>query len=224
MNLTRTGENFADIVYNAIIDEILYNNLKAGDKINDMEMAAKLGYSRTPVREALIMLEQDGFVKTIGRDGTYVRDFTKEDIREIYIVREALEVMAARLGAKAISDDNLSLLADIVNQMERLVKEENFVDYSRLDIEFHKLVVLSGNVKMLSNIYNNLGLLSASIKVRGRYYIENIRRYNEEHRLIYEAFLGHDGDLAETLLRSHIQNGKMDLLLNRNKFAYDIDE
>lgn len=224
MNLTRTGENFADIVYNAIIDEILNNNLKAGDKINDMEMAAKLGYSRTPVREALIMLEQDGFVKTIGRDGTYVRDFTKEDIREIYIVREALEVMAARLGAKAISDDNLSLLADIVNQMERLVKEENFVDYSRLDIEFHKLVVLSGNVKMLSNIYNNLGLLSASIKVRGRYYIENIRRYNEEHRLIYEAFLGHDGDLAETLLRSHIQNGKMDLLLNRNKFAYDIDE
>jgi len=215
MNNVKSGKNYADIVYNAIVSDIVDQKLKAGDKLNDKELAAKLGISRTPVREALIMLEQDGFVVTIARDGTYVREFTRDDIREIYIVREALEVMAARLGAKIINDDDLALLGNLVIQMDEAAKSKNTNDFIRLDYEFHNLIVSSANVQLLYRTCNNLGLLRASILAKGEHYIENLVMYNSQHKKIYEAFTQHDGELAEKLISEHIQYGKMVLLLNR---------
>ena len=117
--------NYTNVVYNMIVSDILNSVLSEGDKLNEQELISKFGFSRTPIREALIMLERDGFVKTIGREGTYVRKLTQKDIREIYVVREALESMAARLGANTISTDDLSILANIVSKMNAVLENDN---------------------------------------------------------------------------------------------------
>ncbi len=212
-------DTFAQIIYNKILDDIINNRLKEGDRINDKELAIAYKYSRTPVREALIMLERDGFVKNYGKDGMYVRKFTVEDIRDIYVVREALETMAVRLGAGIINDDELALLEHTLVQMEKLVEEGRFGDVALLDIEFHRLIVKSCNVKLMSDICDNLGLLRAGIKVRGNAYTENVIKYNKQHRGIFEALRSHDAVKAEDLIREHIQFGKREILLNSLSFS-----
>ena len=212
------SKNYADSVYNLIVSDILNRVLNEGDKLNEKELISKLGFSRTPIREALIMLERDGFVKTVGREGTYVRKLTQNDIRDIYIVREALEGMAARLGAKTISDDNILILASIVEQMEIILQTENFEgdEFIKLDMEFHKTIVDSCHIKLLSSICYNLGLLSASIRIKGAKYTEHINQYQKQHQEIFKAFEQRNEVLAESLLCEHIRKGKIDVILAYN--------
>jgi len=212
----RPGENYAETVYNAIVNDIINNNLSEGEKLNVKELAQRFGFSRTPIREALIMLERDGFVRTVGREGTYVRKMTQTNIRDIYIVREALETIAARLSAKGISSDNLMMLEGVLLQMERIAQEggtEGVNEFVWLDLEFHQLIVRNSGIKLLSDVCHNLGLLSASIHCRGTGYKEELSTYVKQHRAIYEALNNHNEPDAETLLREHIQYGKMRLLL-----------
>ncbi len=211
-------DTFAQIIYNKILDDIINNRLKQGDRINDKELAVTYQFSRTPVREALIMLERDGFVKNYGKDGMYVRKFTVEDIRDIYVVREALETMAVRLGAGIINDDELTLLEHTLVQMEKLVEQGRLGEMALLDIDFHSLIVKSCKVQLMSDICDNLGLLRAGIKVRGDAYTENVGKYNEQHRAIFEALRGHDPVRAEGLVREHIQFGKRNILLGSLSF------
>ncbi len=208
------SDTFAQTIYNKVLGDIVNQRLKEGDRISDKEIASELELSRTPVREALIMLERDGFVKNYGKDGFHVRKFTVEDIRDLYVVREALETMAVRLGAKIINEDTLSLLEHTLIQMEKCVEQNRIDEVEFLDIEFHKLVVSSCNVHLMSEICDNLGLLRASIKVRGNAYSENVIKYNQQHRLIYEALRSHDTALAETQMRNHIQFGKKEILIS----------
>ena len=218
MGLSRNNGSYTSTVYDTIIDDILSGALKEGDKLNEKELISKLGVSRTPIREAMIMLERDGFVKTIGREGTYVRRLTQDDVREIYVVREALECMAAKIGVKAISDENLLVLANIVNRMESTLEQKDYDNFVRLDLAFHKAIVDSCHIKLLSNLCYNLGLLGSSIKLRGSKYQEKIMEYQKEHQEIYKAFEQCDEVLVESLIRGHIQKGKMDLLLGNNNF------
>jgi len=205
--------NYTNVAYNMIVNDILNSVLNEGDKLNEQELISKFGFSRTPIREALIMLERDGFVKTVGREGTYVRKLTPKDIREIYIVREALESMAARLGANTISVDDLSILANIVSKMDAVLENDNYDDFVLLDMEFHRMIVDSCHIGLLSNICYNLGILSVSIKSKGSNYKSNIKEYQRQHREILKAFEQRDVVSAESLLSAHIQKGKLDLLL-----------
>jgi len=213
---TIPGDNYAENVYNAIVNDIVNSSLSEGEKLSDKELAQRFGYSRTPIREALIMLERDGFVKTVGREGTYVRRLTQSNIRDIYVVREALETMAARLGAVGVSDDNLLMMDSVLLRMEEIIRrgeDSGANDFVWLDLEFHQLIVRSSGVKLLGEICHNLGLLSASIHCRGTQYAQQLTTYAEQHRAIYQAFANHNAVDAESLLREHIQYGKMMLLL-----------
>ena len=216
MLTTVSGDNYAENVYNAIVNDIVNSSLGEGEKLNDKELARRFGYSRTPIREAIIMLERDGFVKTVGREGTYVRRLTQSNIRDIYVVREALETSAARLGAAGISDDNLMMMDSVLTRMEEIIRhgEDSGVNgFVWLDLEFHQLIMRSSGVKLLGEICHNLGLLSASIHCRGTQYAQQLTTYAQQHRAIYRAFANHNAQDAENLLREHIQYGKRMLLL-----------
>ena len=218
MLLNHDNGSYTSTVYDMIIDDILNGVLKEGDKLNEKALISKFGFSRTPIREAMIMLERDGFIKTIGREGTYVRRLTHEDVREIYIAREALECMAAKIGVRTISDESLSVLENIVNKMDSILEQRDYDNFVRWDLIFHKAIVDSCHIKLLSKLCYNLGLLGASIRLRGEKYQERIDAYQREHREIYEAFVNRDEILAEQLIRNHVTHGKMDVLLGNEDF------
>jgi DNA-binding GntR family transcriptional regulator len=209
----RSRENYTSLIYNSILESIIDGELKSGEKLSDIELSEKFGVSRTPAREALILLERDGFVKTLSKRGTYVNEFEPDEIREIYIVREALESAAVRLGAKIVSDEELMIMERILEMMDKALEEKRYKDYPKLDIEFHKTLVNMSKVRLLADICGRMSLLGASIMATGEKYQERLDAYNDDHKRIYEALKNRDAELAEKITREHIQNGKVDLML-----------
>ncbi|GAG36804.1 unnamed protein product, partial [marine sediment metagenome] len=91
--------NLAEKVYRRIIDAVLEGTFSAGERLVCNDIAKHFGVSRTPVREALVRLEKQGFIHSVPRSGTYVNSFTPEELKEIYEIREVLEGVAARMAA-----------------------------------------------------------------------------------------------------------------------------
>lgn len=94
-----------DQVYSVLWDRIASRKLRPGDKISDLRLSEELGVSRTPVREALHRLTQDGIVRTESRRGFYIPTFSSQDVHEVYDIRCALEVLAVRLALPHLTHD-----------------------------------------------------------------------------------------------------------------------
>src|SRR5579859_5765613 len=96
-----------DQVYTIIWEQIVNHTLRPGDKLSDLRLSEELGVSRTPIREALHRLSQDGIVRSESRRGFFVATFSSQDVSEIYDIRAALEVLAVRLALPLITNDEL---------------------------------------------------------------------------------------------------------------------
>ena len=94
-----------DVVFNTLREAILKGELKPGERLMELQLASKLGVSRTPIREAIRMLEQEGLAVTMPRKGAEVAKMTLKDMEDVLEVREALDELAAKIACKKISDD-----------------------------------------------------------------------------------------------------------------------
>lgn len=211
--MVKTNGNYTSTVYNGLIEEIIEGTLKGGDRLCDADIAQRYGVSRTPVREAVLLLEKDGFIETIGRKGVFVKTMSIQSVKDIYFVREILESTAGNLAAQLVREDDLLLLANILNKMEEIPKTGVYTDYPRLDLEFHRSIVNICGVELLSRLCTQMSLLGASILLKGEDYERSIPQYNKEHRAIYESLKSHDTKSTEKAIRDHIQNGKVGVLL-----------
>lgn len=183
---------------------ILEGRLSPGTTLLEAEVAALLAMSRTPIREALIRLEDEGLVIVTPRRGFTVRALSLDDLAEIYEVFSALEVRAARLAARrGLDPATAERLSGLLTAMERATARGDIVRWSHLDDDFHAgLVAASGN-----------GRLEATIRqcwdqqYRARMSIVPLRprpdRSDAEHRLILEAIRARDAEAAERLLGAH---------------------
>jgi len=211
--------SISESAYEVIRDEIISNKVRAGERINDRELAARLGVSRTPIREALLRLGREGFVVTVPRQGTYVKTLSQDEIREIYIIREALEAAAARIAAQIIDEDSLAQLGRYARVFEQAIKARDYSECTRIDVAFHNLIVKSSNLRRLYETCKRMHLQTVSISVPTPYYAEKLPKYAREHHQILEAFENHDGDLAEAVVRSHIRGGRKDLLASADEVS-----
>ncbi len=164
-----TSGNLSDRVREYIKEEIFVGKYKSGDRILEARLAEELQISRAPIREAIRELEHQGLLRSVPRKGTFVVEFTREDVKEIHDIRLHLE---ERIFDKLISKDILTVedfehLKQIVDDMIKAARREGdkshkVVDITKLDMEFHKyLWKRSGNkwsIKILSNLYNQLQL------------------------------------------------------------------
>lgn len=190
-------------VYQYLFDAIIYNELKPGEALSEQEIAAKLAISRTPVREALVILESEGMIVRYPSRGCFVSQITVRDVEEIFELRAQLELCALRNSYIRISDLELETLE---KKLVELSAETPPEDYFETDRELHGLILCySGN----SRLVDFIGILNAQI--------ERVRviSANRPHRLI-ESRAEHlaivramrDRDLAKTeqLLAMHIEN------------------
>ncbi len=184
---------------------ILSGELAPGAKLNEADIAAELGVSRGPVREAFRALEQSGLVRTEKNRGVFVRQVSLEEANEIYEVRAALEGLVGKLAARRIRPAQVERIRAVVKNMHAVGRARDAVAYYPLNVEFHALLVeAAGNRALQANyrrIVNELDLYRRETILRSA---ENIPRSTREHEAIVNAVAKADEKLAERLLVEHV--------------------
>ena len=130
-----------DQVFEEIQRAILEKRLSPGDHIREQELTKLLNVSRTPVREALVLLERDGLVEISPNRGCFVRKFNERDIREIFELRTALESLAASLTVERLQESDFAYLEELIQRQADSNARHAQTEVSQLDLEFHRYIV-----------------------------------------------------------------------------------
>jgi phosphonate utilization transcriptional regulator len=202
-------QSLTSLVQREIERRIIAGELEPGAKLNEAELAAAMGISRGPVREAFRALEQAGLVHTEKNRGVFVRQVSLEEANEIYEVRAALEAQIGRLAATRISAQQLERLRGIVKRMHAVGRSRDPDAYFPLNLEFHEtLAEACGNRALATNyrrVVNELNLYRRQAIMRN---VEIIPVSTKEHEAIVAAVARGDAALAERLLYAHVLDSR----------------
>lgn len=193
-------------VYEHVHRAILDAKLPVGSALSEYRLAEEIGVSRTPVREALKRLEQDGLVHSIPRRGTFVADLTARGIVEIYEVRSQLEGFAARVAAERMDRAEVKRL---IAELDRVQKRSDNSDPKAAqehDIHVHKGIVAAASNDRLTQILATLDDQVYRIRRRAMANSSRLPTTLAEHRRILGAILDHDPEAAERAMREHLQS------------------
>ncbi len=189
----------------AIVSADIYDD--ATDlRLDERKLSEQFGISRTPLREALARLEQEGLVKIIPRRGVFIARRTKAEILEMITVWAALESMAARLATLQASDDEIAALRKMASAFEKRGSNADIDEYSEANIKFHQAILKLGKCPLIEEIAEGLFMHVRAIRSRT---ISEGDRFNKsivDHMHIIEALEARDTELAERLVREHTLN------------------
>jgi DNA-binding GntR family transcriptional regulator len=196
--------SMVETAYDELKRKILRGELAPGAQFLEEEIAVMLGMSRTPVREAAVRLEQEGFVEIVPRRGFRVTPLSKRAVREINEVLECLEIQAAeRLAARRIAPEDLKLLEEAVGRMDAALKAEDAQAWAQADYKFHTLLIeLCGNQHLAEVARNFLDkahrfrLLTLALRAKPLY-------SNVNHAAVVEAVRRNDPQTAQDIHRAH---------------------
>ena len=191
-------------VYTAIEEKIISGEYKAGEQITEMRLSGELGVSRTPVREALAMLEKDGLVELIPNKGAVVRGISKSDLVDIYAIRGRLEGLCASMCAERITDKGKKELSEILDLSEFYLSKKDTEKLGDLDSRFHACIYENCGSRMLEKILSDLHRAVGAYRRRSLENPERVEKSVSEHKKICNAIIGGDASLAEKLISDHI--------------------
>jgi DNA-binding GntR family transcriptional regulator len=210
----KKAEPLIDSVYARLRDLILSNVLRSGQKLVDRDLAEQLGVSRTPVREALGRLAMMGLVEARSRRGYYVKQYTSEEMTDLYEFRRILEVNAARLAAENAEPEHLREFERILAESEKLAANPaNHARTVELDLEIHDLIArASGNESLHKAIKNLMDKVMCFIWVdwvdSSTTDAASIAAAHSEHKGLIERIIDRDADGAAQHLGQHIDNAR----------------
>ncbi len=182
---------------------ILSNELKQGSAIVEQDISDKLQISRTPIREALKMLEAEGLVYQIPQRGTFVKEITTQDVEEIFMLREALEVVALRESIKHISDEPLD---ELESKLEKLSIQSKPEDFYECDKMLHQLIIQNCGNRRLVHFLNTINSQIEMIRRISAMLPNRLEKSKQEHLRIVRALKARNLPKAESELRKHIKN------------------
>jgi DNA-binding GntR family transcriptional regulator len=208
VSLEPVARNFSlkDHVYGelrqAILDARIYDDT-TDLRLDERTLAEQLGISRTPVREALARLAQEGLVEIQPRKGVFILRKTRDEILEMITVWAALESMAARLATERASDAEIASLRRLASGFETDSARAHIDDYSEANITFHQRILELGACPMLKDIADGLFVHVRAVRSRAMHESDRVTRSVVDHMHIIEAIESRDGDLASTRVREH---------------------
>jgi DNA-binding GntR family transcriptional regulator len=198
----RRPNQVREAVYRHLKDLLLSGRFAPGERLSEPLLAQTLGVSRTPVREALMRLSEEGLVELVPGKGARVRTFTPEEVEEVYRVRALLEGEAAREAALKATPEALEALEARLRAIDEAAPEDH-LEQMRRDLEFHKaLVRLSGNrtlFRLYEDLLSTLALIRAAEPTRSQ--DPETRR---QHRAILEALRLRDPEGARRAVEAHL--------------------
>ncbi|MGK7867557.1 FCD domain-containing protein [Falsiroseomonas sp. E2-1-a20] len=207
LEIVRT-RSLASLVGQEIEAMILAGTLAAGERLNEQQLATRLGVSRGPVREAVRGLERSGLVVSVRNQGSYVRSVSAAEALEIYDLRAALTGLAcARLAGEATAGQR-DLLGDLVRRMDAAREADAAAAYYALNLEFHAALLAHGGGPRARRLYEDLGNELHLFRRRALVEPENMRESNAEHAAILAAISAGDAAAARAAGEAHIAGGK----------------
>jgi len=171
-------------------------------RLDERQLSQDLGVSRTPIREALSVLEQEGFVRSIPRRGIVVVRKTKREIVEMITVWAAIEAMAARLASQRVTEADLADLRALVNVFQDDPSAQ-IHEYSDANMAFHRAIIRLGGVELMGTLIDGLFIHMRAVRAVTMTRDNRARRSIQDHRAIIAALADHDADRAERLVREH---------------------
>lgn len=195
-----------DVVFNTLRQEILTGKMKPGERLMEIHLANKLGVSRTPIREAIRMLELEGLVNMIPRKGAEVAQISWKSLKDVLEVRRALDVLAIELACERMTQEELASLYRACEDFEEATKTKDTRKIAGADVEFHDIIVASTENKRLIQLVNNLS------EQMYRYRFEYIKDSNQhemlvgEHKEMYRSIQSKNKKAAADVVKKHIDN------------------
>lgn len=203
-----------DLVFNTLRQAILKGELKPGERLMEIQLAEKLGVSRTPIREAIRKLELEGLVLMIPRRGAEVARISHKSLQEVLEVRSALEVLAIELACERISEDDLADLEQAEQHFREVVRTGSEMEIAQSDEAYHDIIYNASGNKRLVQIINNLR--EQIYRYRLEYIKDAAKRGTliSEHQRILEAIRSRDVEKATQLIKEHIDNQEITVSKN----------
>lgn len=195
-----------DVVFNTLRQAILRGELKPGERLMEIQLANKLGVSRTPIREAIRKLELEGLVLMIPRKGAEVAEITEKNLRDVLEVRGALEELAVRLACDRIDEEGIENLKNAAKDFESVLDSEDITKIAEADVAFHDVIYLATDNERLIQLLNNLR------EQMYRYRVEYLKQKEwhpkllAEHQEMISAIENREADKAASITSQHIDN------------------
>ena len=169
-----------DVVFNTLRQAILRGELKPGERLMEIQLANKLGVSRTPIREAIRKLELEGLVLMIPRKGAEVAEITEKNMLDVLEVRRALEELAVKLACERITEEEIQELKDAADAFQKILSEKDITKIAEADEAFHDVIFKStGNDRLIQ-------LLNSLREQMYRYRLEYLKREEYHPQLLEE--------------------------------------
>ena len=195
-----------DVVFNTLRQAILRGELKPGERLMEIQLANKLGVSRTPIREAIRKLELEGLVLMIPRKGAEVAEITEKSLRDVLEVRRALEELSVQLACEKITKEERRELERVAKEFQQVVKSSDITEIAEVDVRFHDIIYTATDNQKLIQLLNNLR------EQMYRYRVEYLKRDGVFPQLIaeHEAIIRHiennEKEKATEVMCRHIDN------------------
>jgi len=199
---TPLSEKIAQTIRNNIIKGII----KPGERLVEPKLSEMLGISRTPIREALRLLEMEGFIDIIPRRGAVVTTLTRKDIDDIFIIKMKLEPLASKLAVNHLEKSDMDKMKELAAKMEA-GSSKGVTQLINWNYDFHNIFIHKCNnerlIRMLEGLQQQFKRATVySFTTEGR-----TKKVNEEHLELINAFEANDEEKVEKIVNSHVYNG-----------------
>ena len=187
--------------------DILSGKLKGGDPLREDRLKEEFGISRTPLREAFRILENEGLIEILPRRGAYVKRITRKDIEENFPVRAVLEGLAAKLAHKNLTLQELRDMEEALEFMKEAAARDDAQDYSMHHASFHEIFIAASRNETLIALLHNLRMHTLWHRYTYHYYKEDFDRSLEVHKKILDLFKNRRTrqETVEKAVRKHIE-------------------
>lgn len=203
-----------EVVFNTLRNAIIQGEFQPGERLLEVTIANKLGVSRTPVREAIRMLELEGLVVMIPRKGAEVANITVKDLKDALEVRMAIEALSVKLACERIDEEGKEELKAACMKFKEAINSKLVPAIVEGDEAFHNAIYKASKNQKLINIAQNLR------EQVYRYRVEYVKDFSyhdnliREHDLITMAILKKDAEIAEKVMNEHIYNQEQIVIKN----------
>ena len=191
-----------DVVFHTLREAILKGDLRPGER----QLASKLGVSRTPIREAIRMLEQEGLAVTIPRKGAEVAKMTEKDMEDVLQIREALDELAVQVACDKMTAQQLKELTLAMKNFENAIQAGKLKKIIEYDVEFHDIIYRATDNPKLVTLLNNIREQIYRYRVEYLKGKENYPMLVREHEEIVTALKQKNKERVADAMRSHIRN------------------
>lgn len=212
LDFSTSDTSLRNKVFQYIRSQIIAGVYPPGETILETKLADELGVSRTPVREAIWLLEVEGLVEVAAKKGAVVLGISDKDVSDIFAMRQLLEALAARWAASRLTDDEIKELQKICDLSEFYAQKRNMEELAELDNRFHQLIYEASGSRMLNMTLSNLHKYVLQARLHS---INTDNRFSQsvtEHLTLLEAFRNRDPEAAEKAMTNHVNMAYSNIL------------